>query len=216
MSLRRPGNTIRTPVRLGLWAVFVLLACTGCGGQMTESATTLVALWSVWDAQADGMTGQDRRAADRVWDRYREMVRLLRDAGVPILAGTDQAPNGVSLHRELELLVEAGLSPAEAIAAATSRAVAFLGLTEELGTVEAGKRADLVLLDGDPLADITNTRRIAAVVVGGALLDHADLQRLVAGPVSPPLDEPSTPGPPGLAESDRPSRQSPERRRGCL
>ena len=106
------------------------------------------------------MTAQDRVPADRVWDRYREMVRLLRDAGVPILPGTDQAPDGASLHRELELLVEAGLSPAEAIAAATSPAAAFLGLSEELGTIETGKRADLVLLDGDPLADIANTRRL--------------------------------------------------------
>ena len=153
----------------------------------TAQVPTLVALRSVWDAQADGMTEQDRRAADRVWDRYREMVRLMRDADVPILAGTDQAPDGVSLHRELELLVEAGLSPAETIAAATSRATAFLGLIDEVGTVEAAKRADLVLLDGDPLADITNTRHIAAVVVGGVLLDRADLQRLVAGPVATPF-----------------------------
>ena len=78
-------------------------------------------------------------------------------------------------HRELELLVEAGLSPAEAIAAATSEATAFLGLTDELGTVKAGKRADLVLLDSDPLADITNTRRIAAVIVGGVFLNRTDL-----------------------------------------
>ena len=143
----------------------------------TALVPTLVALRSVWDAQADWMTEQDRRAADRVWERYQEMVQLMRDAGVPILAGTDQAPDGASLHRELELLVETGLSPLEAIAAATSRATAFLGLTEELGTVEAGKRADLVLLDGDPLADIRNTRRIAAVVVGGVLLDRAELKR---------------------------------------
>ena len=140
---------------------------------------TLLAVRSVWDAQADGMTEQDRRTADRVWDRHREMVRLMRDAGVPILAGTDQAPDGASLHRELELLVETGLSPAEAIAAATSRAAAFLGLIAELGTVEAGKRADLVLLNGDPLADITNTRRIAAVLVGGVLLNRTDLHGLV-------------------------------------
>ena len=67
----------------------------------------------------------------------------MRDAGVPILAGTDQAPDGTSLHRELELLVEAGLSPSEALAAATGQATAFLGLSDELGTVEEGKRADL-------------------------------------------------------------------------
>ncbi len=134
------------------------------------------------------MTDRDRRAADRVWDRYREMVRLLHEAGVAILAGTDQAPDGASLHRELELLVEAGLSPAEAIVAATSRPTAFLGLIVEVGTVEVGKQADLVLLDGDPLADITNTRRIAAVVIGGSLLDRDDLRRLVAGqPVATPF-----------------------------
>ena len=127
------------------------------------------------DAQADGMTERDRRAADRVWGRYQDMVRLMRDAGVSILAGSDLEPHGGSLHQELELLVDAGLSPAEAIAAATSEATAFLGLTDELGTVEAGKRADLVLLDSDPLADITNTRRIAAVIVGGVFLNRTDL-----------------------------------------
>ncbi len=144
----------------------------------TAHVPTLGAVRSVWDAQADGMTERDRRAADRVWVRYREMVRLMRDADVPILAGTDQAPHGASLHRELELFVEAGLSPMEAIEAATSQATAFLGLLEELGTVEAGKRADLVLLDGDPLADIENTRRIAAVIVGGVVLNHTELQGL--------------------------------------
>ena len=121
------------------------------------------------------MTERDRRAADRVWDRYQEMVRLMRDARVSILAGSDLEPHGGSLHQELELLVEAGLSPAEAIGAATSEATAFLGLTDELGTVEAGRRADLVLLDSDPLADIANTRRIAAVIVGGVFLNRTDL-----------------------------------------
>ncbi len=101
----------------------------------TAQVPTLVALRSVWDAQADGMTEQDRRAADRVPGRYREMVRLMRDGDVPIIAGTDQAPDGASLHRELELLVQAGLSPAEAIAAATSRATAFLGPIDEVGTI---------------------------------------------------------------------------------
>ena len=110
-----------------------------------------------------------------MWGRYQDMVRLMRDAGVSILAGSDLEPHGGSLHQALELLVDAGLSPAEAIAAATSEATAFLGLTDELGTVEAGKRADLVPLDSDPLADITNTRRIAAVIVGGVFLNRTDL-----------------------------------------
>ena len=141
---------------------------------------------SVWDAQASGMTTQDRQAADRVWDRYREMVRLMRDAGVSILAGSDLERHGDSLHRELELLVEAGLSPAEAIASATGEATAFLGLIDDVGTVEAGKRADLVLLDADPLADIRNTRRIADVMAGGVLLNRTELRALVTDrPVIP-------------------------------
>ena len=139
---------------------------------------TLVAVRGVWDAQASGFNERDRRTADRLWDRYGEMIRLMRDTGVTILAGTDQEPDGDSLHRELELLVEAGLSPAEAIVAATGQAAGFLGLLDDLGTVEAGKRANLVLLDADPLADITNTRRIAAVIVGGSFLDRTDLQAL--------------------------------------
>ena len=152
----------------------------------TAQVPTLVADRSVWDAQADGMNEHDRRAADRVWDRYQEMVQLMRDAGVAILAGSDLEPHGGSLHQELELLVEAGLSPAEAIAATTSQATAFLGLTDDVGTIEAGKRADLVLLDGDPLADITNTRRIAAVMIGGVVLNGTDLQALlVRKPVIP-------------------------------
>ena len=91
---------------------------------------------------------------------------------------------GFSLHQELELLVEAGLSPAEAIAAATSQATAFLGLIDDLGTIEAGKRADLVLLDRDPLANITNTRRIAAVIVGGVFLNRTKLVSVLASPRS--------------------------------
>ena len=153
----------------------------------TVQVPTLVAVRNVWDAQADGMTAEDRRVAERVWDRYREMIRLMRDAGVSILAGSDLEPHGGSLHQELELLVEAGLSPVEAIAAATSEATAFLGLLDDVGTVEAGKRADLVLLDGDPLADIRNTRRIAGVMVGGVVLDRTDLQALVTEKPAIPL-----------------------------
>ena len=147
----------------------------------TVLVPTLVAVRHVWDAQALSMDEPDRRAASRVWARYLELTRLMHDAGVTILAGSDLAPWGGSLHRELEYLVEAGLSPAAAIAAATSQATAFLGIAHDVGTIEPGKRADLVLLDGDPLADIANTRRIAAVVVGGVFLDGTALSMPVTG-----------------------------------
>jgi imidazolonepropionase-like amidohydrolase len=106
-------------------------------------------------------------------------------AGVPLLAGTDiGAPllvPGFSLHDELALLVrDAGMSPLQALQAATITPARVMGLAGETGTVEAGKRADLVLLDADPVADIRNTRRIHAVVANGRLLDRASLDRLLA------------------------------------
>jgi imidazolonepropionase-like amidohydrolase len=112
-----------------------------------------------------------------------ELVGKMYRAGVPILAGTD-FPNpyvypGVSLHDELALLVKAGLPPAAALRAATSEPARFLGLSDSLGTVAVGKVADLVLLAGDPLADIANTAAIRAVMQGGRLLDRAALDRLL-------------------------------------
>lgn len=86
---------------------------------------------------------------------------------------------GFSLHKELELLVEAGLSPADALRAATIGPAEFLGLSETAGSIAVGKRADLLLLDGNPLADITQTQRVRAVVLDGRLLQRADLDRLL-------------------------------------
>ncbi len=102
-------------------------------------------------------------------------VRQLAEAGVPILAGTD-APNpgtahGVSLHRELELLVAAGLTPVAALAAATSVPARVFGLTDR-GRVAPGRAADLLLVDGDPTADITRTRAIAAVWKDGVRVER--------------------------------------------
>jgi imidazolonepropionase-like amidohydrolase len=77
---------------------------------------------------------------------------------------------GASLHRELELIVSAGLSPAAALQAATADAASLLGIQDRAGTIDAGKAADLVLLDGDPLTDIRNTRRIAAVIKDGVVV----------------------------------------------
>lgn len=91
--------------------------------------------------------------------------------GIPIGAGTDTpifiSVPGYSLHSELELLVRAGLSPLEAIGSATVRPAEYFSLADEMGTIDVGKRADLVLLDADPLDDIANTRHISAVVSKG-------------------------------------------------
>lgn len=109
------------------------------------------------------------------YSRAEGNVRLLAAAGVTLLAGTD-APNpgtvfGASLHRELELMVRCGLSPAQALAAATSEPARVFGLSDR-GRVGAGLRADLVLVSGDPLQDITTTRSIERIWRGGTACDR--------------------------------------------
>jgi hypothetical protein len=113
----------------------------------------------------------------------KQLVGLMFRAGVPLLAGTD-AMNpfcfpGFSLHDELGLLVDSGLTPLAALQAATLRAAEFLGRTEEFGVVADGKRADLVLLGADPLADIHNTTQIQAVWLQGKYFDRAALDQLL-------------------------------------
>lgn len=111
-------------------------------------------------------------------------IAEMRRAGVRFLAGTDTGNPfcfaGFSLHDELALLVDAGLTPMEALQSATSNAALFVGKEESLGTIEKGKIADLVLLDANPLDEIANTRRIAAVVVGGELFDRPRLDAMLA------------------------------------
>ena len=92
-----------------------------------------------------------------------------------MLAGTDNRLPGISLHWQLQHLVEAGMTPMEALQAATRDAADCLGYLGDLGTIEEGKIADLVLLDADPLADISNTLRIATVIQAGRVVDRESL-----------------------------------------
>jgi Amidohydrolase family len=112
------------------------------------------------------------------------VVKQMYVAGVPLMAGTDTtAPNvfpGFSLHEDLIFLVQAGLTPLEALQAATIRPAEFLGRAAGQGTIARGKRADLVLLDANPEEDIRNTQKIDAVMVNGKLLNRADLDALLA------------------------------------
>ena len=100
-----------------------------------------------------------------------ELVAMMHKAGVQIMAGTDFSDwalvPGIDLHNELALLVEAGFTPLEALQAATLNPAKFLGRTETFGTIQVGRVADLVLLDANPLEDISHTRKIHAVVLGG-------------------------------------------------
>jgi hypothetical protein len=129
-------------------------------------------------------TEEDWAIEKKVFQKELELVGAMRRAGVDLLAGTDVLNPfcfpGFSLHDELGLLVEAGLTPLEALQAATYKAAEFLGMTDSLGTVATGKIADLVLLEANPLENIGNTRKIAAVVINGKCYLKPALDEMLA------------------------------------
>jgi imidazolonepropionase-like amidohydrolase len=145
-----------------------------------------LAIRAEWKTTTDSYgqrTSEDVDLSGWRWQKYLEVVAMMGRLGVPILAGTD-ARNpyclpGFSLHDELALLVQAGLTPAAALRTATISPAVFLGREQDLGTIAKGKLADLVLLDANPLKDIANTTRINAVVVNGRLLERKALNNML-------------------------------------
>ena len=109
----------------------------------------------------------------------KQAVKKLYDAGVPIVAGTDMGFPGYSLDRELELYVEAGLTPAQAIKTATIIPATVMKIDKKTGSVEAGKQADLVIIDGDPVKNIREIRNVSVVIKGGRIYDPVKLHRMV-------------------------------------
>jgi len=104
-----------------------------------------------------------------------QTVRLLHDAGIPIVAGTDQAVPGFSVDREIELYVKAGLTPMEAIQSATLASARAMGMEQDSGTVEPGKRADVIVVDGNPLENISDIRKVNTVFAAGRMFQPAPL-----------------------------------------
>lgn len=102
-------------------------------------------------------------------------VRVLHQAGVPIVAGTDQTVPGFSLDREIELHAQAGFTPMEAIQSASVVAARAMGMEKDSGTIEAGKRADVILVDGNPLENISDIRKVSAVFAAGKMYQPAAL-----------------------------------------
>jgi imidazolonepropionase-like amidohydrolase len=136
-----------------------------------------------WERLLADVAVADSGLARQRFRTARRIVSAFHRAGVIVLAGTD-APMpeiypGFSLHEELTLLVDAGLSPRDALRAATLRPAQFLGLSATQGSIEVGKRANLVLLDADPSRDIRHTRSIRAVVLDGRLLQREALDALL-------------------------------------
>jgi imidazolonepropionase-like amidohydrolase len=124
-----------------------------------------------------------------------DMTLAMFRAGVPFMAGTDTAAGvhifpGFSLHQELVLFQRAGLTPMQALQTATLNPAKFMGRTADLGTIEKGKLADLVLLDANPLKDIANTQKIRGVVLAGRYFDRPALDRMLRGAEKAAATEP--------------------------
>lgn len=134
-----------------------------------------------WEVNAGGEGGDRLAAMQQHRADVLASVGRIQAAGVPIVLGTDTGNPyvypGYSVHRELELLVQAGLTPMQAIEAGTRRAAEMLRKQDEFGTIAPGRRADLLVLDADPLLDIRNTRRIDMVVAEGVVVDREALLR---------------------------------------
>jgi hypothetical protein len=125
------------------------------------------------------LSEDDRFHAKKLMQKQFEIVGAMERAGVKIMAGTDLPLDKSKLHEELALLVEAGLTPIQALQTATSNPAKFLGLEKSLGTIEKGKFADLVLLEANPLENISNTRKIFAIVISGRYLSKEKLEEML-------------------------------------
>ena len=121
--------------------------------------------------------GMDRRYRDS-YDRMLQFVRVLYDAGIPIVAGTDSFP-GIALHRELELYARAGIPPAKVLQLATIGAARVAKRDDRLGSIASGKLADLVIVAGDPAANIADLRNVETVIKGGVVFSSKELYREV-------------------------------------
>ena len=187
---KRAASLWKTLVKNHTWVVPTLVS-TYTSSRLDELAgedpgaqylpRSLTRTWT-----ADGLR-VSLRAEKLAWwrrelPRQIDLVRQMHQAGVKVLAGTDALdPHnipGASLAKELELLVEAGFTPLESLQAATLKPAQFMGRTDT-GKIAKGGRADLVLLDGDPLSDIRNVRRIHAVIVGGRFLSRSELDQIL-------------------------------------
>jgi hypothetical protein len=130
--------------------------------------------------RTNSMDVNDKNAAQyrESWERVLQFIGRMHKAGIPFVAGTDGMA-GFTLHRELELYVQAGLTPAEALQVATWNGAKYTGLLDQLGSIERNKRADLILIDGDPTQDISAIRKISLVMKDGVVFYPAEVYEAV-------------------------------------
>jgi imidazolonepropionase-like amidohydrolase len=126
--------------------------------------------------------GEDSATVARIAPMLNSMkmiVKKLYDAGIPIVAGTDMGFPGFSVARELELYVEAGLTPAQALKTGTITPAEVMGLGKQTGSIAIGKNADIIIVDGNPLTNISNVRNVKVVIKAGKVYDPGGLHRMV-------------------------------------
>jgi hypothetical protein len=144
----------------------------------TWQSPTLATLKGLWNR--NDLQDTDVRFGEQVKQRELEITKAMHRAGVGLIAGTDGPPDRANIHDELAMFVQAGLSPKEALQAATINPAKYFHMQASLGSIERGKIADMVLLEANPLDDINNAKRIAAVVVNGRYLSKDALQKMLA------------------------------------
>jgi imidazolonepropionase-like amidohydrolase len=189
------ANLIAAFLRNQTWQVptLTLLRNDAYPGPETDSADdtllrfvprAIVERWKQVRRNQDKLTTpQEFALREKLLMQSMHIVGQMQSAGVRIMAGTDTAAPyvipGFALHQELALLVQAGLTPMQALQAATKNPADFLGKLKTQGTIEPGKTADLLLLDANPLTDIHNTQKIYALILRGKLLDRSSLDEML-------------------------------------
>jgi hypothetical protein len=183
--------------KAGTWVVPTLTIFKGIGPQIKDLNAFLnrpVMRYVPRGIASDWMPGKNRYerntkeeipALEGIYGLQAYLVKGMRDAGVRLLAGTDSPVSaavvpGFSLHEELANLVAAGLTPYEALRTATSNPADFLGALNEFGTVSVGRRADVILIDRNPLQDIKALSEISGVMIRGRWMPRKDLQKMLA------------------------------------
>jgi hypothetical protein len=159
----------------------------GGNGEATGDALRVPRVLKLWSPKEDlrlkTLSSEERAAVLQGEENRQGIVRALHEAGAPLLLGTD-ANNpfivpGFSVSRELDLWVKAGFSPYEALRAGTRGAAEFVGLLDERGTVEPNKRADLLLLEANPLENVAHIQRISGVLAKGRWFPASELQTML-------------------------------------